>query len=159
MFDEPTYISLLYKNNMKISERIVPDKDLFKKLSLKDKDATFKLESGQMIITLEDVIFIKISNMISLLDMGDILPQKRNFDSISNQKTVDLEIFFENGSVEYIKNIKYFDDINLKLRPKVNIYSHLSNLDREDFYFNLKNVIYIKILDVESSMDISRIIT
>lgn len=157
MHEDPTYICLLYKNNMKISERILPDKELFKRLSLKDKDATFKLESGQIIITLEDVIFIKISNMISLLDMGDILPSKRNFENV-NVKTVDLEIFFENGSVEHIKNIKYVDEINSKLKPRGNTNIHLSNLDREDFYFNLKNVIYIKILDLESSMDISRVI-
>lgn len=155
MLEDATYVSLLYENNRKITERILPDKDFFKRLSLREKEATFELVDGQMIITLENVIFIKISTMISLLDVGDILPTKRTYDNIEG-KIIDLELFFDNGSIENIKNLKYIEDIATKLKPKMNANIHLSNLDKEDFYFNMKNVVYIKIINTDSHFDISK---
>jgi len=156
MTSEYTYISLLYRNKSKITERIINDMKLFKEMSIGKSHQLFKQENGTINITLDDVIFATISSITSSLKMGDLSLDR----SIStepddeNNRKIDIELLFDNGAIETIKCVNYTKDFDA-WSPKVDNHIKLLNTNKEIFYFNTKNLIYIKYIESSKNRQIS----
>lgn len=149
-----TYISLLYRNDRKVTERIGFDDENFKKITVGKGCHSFAQESGSIVITLEDVIFAKISSTASSLSVGELLiddrKEKKEYD-----ETFNIELLFDNGAAETIKDISIkYKSYTTNWQPKNDFVIRLMNEHSEMFFFNTKDVIYIKYTSCQSSLNI-----
>lgn len=154
MSNKSTYISLLYRNEKKITERIDYDEEIFKKLTVGNGCQLFSQEGGSLMITLEDVIFAKISAMASSLTVGELLIEDKNYQK-ELEETFDMELLFDNGAIEVVKNIniKYRNKMT-SWKPKDDFVIRLINKQAEMFYFNTKDIIYIKYIEFNKNKDL-----
>ena len=71
-----------------------------------------------------------------------------------NNRKIDIELLFDNGAIETIKSVKYTKDFDA-WSPKVDNHIKLLNTNKEIFYFNTKNLIYIKYIESSKNRHIS----